>query len=258
MTEYTVLDLYKVLSDQTYTTFSQFNSLITGANPFDSYDDIDYYLSHSSRKFLSQFIYNIMELAEITELDDMTSTEWNLIFTTIGSKYGNKWNRLYQALVTTTYEPDENYNMEEIMSDNNGTGSETITQIINQIVKNRIDQTDTDHIDQGTDDSMYAFNSSAAVPTTSSTTQTGTDGNVHTTVTNGVDGNTVETLTQGDGNVQTKTIQQTPYKLTRHGNIGVTTNQQMITQELELRKNLFKEIVYRDVDAMLTSSVYYH
>ena len=135
MTEYTVLDLYKVLSDQTYTTFSQFNSLITGANPFDSYDDVDYYLSHSSRKFLSQFIYNIMELAEITEFDDMTSTEWNLIFTTIGSKYGNKWNRLYQALVSTTYKPDENYNMEEIMSDNNGTGSETITQIINQIVK---------------------------------------------------------------------------------------------------------------------------
>lgn len=337
MQEKTILDLYKRLNTLTYATFTQYNSLITGANPFDSYDDIDYYLSHSSRKFLSQFVYNIMDVYQIEDLDHLTNTELNLIFTTIGSKYANKWNRLYQALVATTYEPDENYNMvEEMMVQSYGT--ETTTQILNQIVKNKIDQTETSHIDeteaeelnqivknkfnqtetshidQKTTDkkdetktinnTTYGFNSATAVDTgggteniatgtdgnTSETktgnsgnrtilsttgdgntveTQTvgdgnqmhrttGSDGNRVTLKTNGNNGNTVETLTQGDGNVTTTTKEVTPYKLTRHGNIGVTTNQQMIMQEIELRQNLFKEIVYRDVDSMLTSSIYFH
>lgn len=252
----TIFDLYKRLNTLTYTTFTQFNSLISDANPFDSYDDVDYYLSHSSRKFLSQFVYNVMSLNNIDDIDNLTNTELNIIFTTIGSKYGDKWNRIYQAL-SAPYNPINNYDMvEQMMVDSFGT--DTTTQILNQIVKNRIDQTDTDHIDQGTDDSMYAFNSATAVPRTSSTTTTGTDGNVHNTVTNNVDGNTVETLTQGDGNVVTTTKEVTPYKLTRSGNIGVTTSMQMIVQELDGRKNLFKEIVYRDVDAMLTSSVYFY
>ena len=280
MREKTILDFYKRLTDLTYTTFTQFNSLITSANPFDSYDDVDYYLSHSSRKFLSQFVYNVMSLNNIDDIDNLTNTELNLIFTTIGSKFENKWNRLYQALVSTTYKPDENYNMvEEMMVQSYGT--ETTSQILNQIVKSKIDQTETDHIDQTTtetkdetrttDNNMFAFNSASAVGTTGSTdslstgvggntvsTSTGNDGNVHTVVTNAQDGNTIETQTVGDGNVTTVTKEVTPYKLTRSGNIGVTTNQQMIMQEIELRKNLFKEIVYRDVDSMLTSSIYFY
>lgn len=46
------------------------------------------------------------------------------------------------------------------------------------------------------------------------------------------------------------------HTLHRHGNIGVTTNQQMINEELALRKNFFYEIVMRDIDRFLTLSVY--
>lgn len=273
-----VIDLFKVVNTLTYNTFTQFNSLISGGNPFTTYDDIDYYLAHSSQKFLSAFVENIMIVFNIDELEDLTSTELNLIFSTIGDKYANKWNRLYDALVKAEYEPIENYNMVEEMA-TNGVGTEEATQIINQIVKNKFNQTRTNHIDETTtehldqtkeiDNSMYAFNSNAAVPTTSGTetnttglsgntsaTTTGAQGNREVITTTG-DGNTVETLTQGDGNVNTITREITPYELTRHGNIGVTTNQQMITQEIELRENLFKEIVYRDVDKMLTSTIYY-
>ncbi len=238
-----IIDLYKVTSDLSYSTFSQFNSLISGASPFDNYDDIDYYLAHSSDKFLSKFVYNVMKVNNIDDIGDLTAQDLNLIFNTIGSKYANKWNRLYQALVVTEYEPDENYNMVEIMSSNGGFSTETATQILNQIVKNKFDQT------KDVDNSMYAFNSSAAVPVTSGT---------ETLSTGTGDGNTVETQTVGDGNINTVTREQTPYKLTRSGNIGVTTNQQMITQEIELRENLFKEIVYRDVDSMLTSKIYFY
>ena len=273
-----IIDFYKVVSDLSYNTFTQFNSLISGGSPFDTYDDVDYYLAHSSEKILSRFVENVMKVNNLTDISELTSVELNLIFNTIGSKFGNKLNRLYDALVLTEYEPDQNYNMLEVMTSEGKFSTETATQILNQIVKNKFNQTMTDHIDEtvterkdetkGIDNSMYAFNSSSPVPTTSgtesvstgstgnqTTTATGSSGNRHSLTTTG-DGNTVETLTQGNGNINTVKREQTPYKLTRSGNIGVTTNQQMITQEIELRENLFKEIVYRDVDSMLTALIY--
>lgn len=44
--------------------------------------------------------------------------------------------------------------------------------------------------------------------------------------------------------------------LNRHGNIGVTTTQQMIESEIELRKRNFFEIVFKDIDNYLTLAVY--
>ena len=41
-----------------------------------------------------------------------------------------------------------------------------------------------------------------------------------------------------------------------HGNIGVTTTQQMITQELELRKHDFYRIIYMDIDSILCLKIY--
>lgn len=46
------------------------------------------------------------------------------------------------------------------------------------------------------------------------------------------------------------------HELYRHGNIGVTTNQQMITEEIALRKNFFFEIVFADIDKYLTLKIY--
>lgn len=46
------------------------------------------------------------------------------------------------------------------------------------------------------------------------------------------------------------------HALHRHGNIGVTTNQQMITEELELRKINFYDILFRDIDRYMTLAIY--
>lgn len=46
------------------------------------------------------------------------------------------------------------------------------------------------------------------------------------------------------------------HTLHRHGNIGVTTNQQMIESERELWNWYFYDVVFRDVDKYLTVSVY--
>lgn len=44
--------------------------------------------------------------------------------------------------------------------------------------------------------------------------------------------------------------------LTRSGNIGVTTSQQMIESELELRKKSIIDIIYNDIDTMLCLKIY--
>ena len=49
----------------------------------------------------------------------------------------------------------------------------------------------------------------------------------------------------------------TTHHLTRKGNIGVTTSQQMLESEYELRKRHFFEQVFADIDKALTIPIYY-
>lgn len=62
-----------------------------------------------------------------------------------------------------------------------------------------------------------------------------------------------DTSTYNSSNNKTINMTRT---LKRHGNIGVTTSQQMIESELELRKKQFFEIVFRDIDTYLTLNIY--
>ena len=45
-------------------------------------------------------------------------------------------------------------------------------------------------------------------------------------------------------------------ELTRSGNIGVTTSQQMLQSEIELRKWVYYQSVFNDIDTILTLSIY--
>lgn len=81
--------------------------------------------------------------------------------------------------------------------------------------------------DVTTESSVYGFNSSAAVPSAKSR---GT----------------------GDKNKNLSEESYTGYdELERSGNIGVTTNAQMLQGEIDVRRNTFLEVVYRDVDTIL-------
>lgn len=46
------------------------------------------------------------------------------------------------------------------------------------------------------------------------------------------------------------------HNLSRSGNVGVTTTQQMIEQEIAFRRNLFFEMVFSDIDHILTIPIY--
>ena len=44
--------------------------------------------------------------------------------------------------------------------------------------------------------------------------------------------------------------------LTRSGNIGVTTSQQMLESEFKVRQYNFYEMIYKDIDSVLYLSTY--
>lgn len=170
------------------------------------------YFHHSYSKIIS-FLYE-----EIIDKDLMT-----MLTQVIIERYGDKWNRLYNTLITQQYNPLENYSMEE---------SEKL-KLAN------VDSVKTNSSDSGTSNSTndnYGFNSITAQPATKSTATTST------TSTNNVDG--------------TKTT-DSDKTLTRKGNIGVTTSQQLLESEVILRnKYLFQDIIFKDLDDILMLDIY--
>ena len=118
--------------------------------------------------------------------------------------------------------------------------------------------TTTPNLTTNTENAVYGFNSSAAVPSggqeqiatgTNTETHTGTEQNQY----NLSDTDTgTQTLLDGGSDTHTRN-----YELTRSGNIGVTTSQQMIQSERDLWVwNFFHEVVFPDIDRVLTLQIY--
>lgn len=177
--------------------------------------DVDYYLSHSGKKYISNLFNNIL---------DRYPNEDPLIKLSkiIENRYKDKWDRVYNALIETEYKPLENYSMLEV---------ETPDLEDHRVTK--IDQ----EITNETDTNDYGFNSPDPVPTSH---------NVNKLSGSGEDNKTDETINR----TGTRT-------LTRSGNIGVTTSQQMLESEIKLRAlhNMIN-IIFDDVDKVLCLSIY--
>ena len=168
------------------------------------------YLQYSSEKRISDYMERMIKYED----DGLIADALTEIAKVIIERFTNKWNRLYNALVVATYEPIENYNMEE---------KETPDLTRTKNVKTSVKQ----------ENGIYGFNSATPNPQTES-------------VTSGEKLDNEET----EKNTGTKT-------LTRHGNIGVTTNQQILTQEVELRNRTnFYNILFDDVDSIMCLLVY--
>lgn len=179
-------------------------------------------------------------------------------------------------------------------TEHTGTGSATNSG--DDITTNTGTVTDTNATENGTSETvnqLYGYNSSDAANDSSSTTtvnQTVTDtreDNTTSTLTHGLKTDTSDesTDTTDYGRTDTETLDLThatqynnsdnrtvnlshsgsdsedtsgssEHTVHRHGNIGVTTNQQMINEEIELRKNFFYNEIFSDVDRLLCLSIY--
>ena len=143
----------------------------------------------------------------------------------ISSKFKVNWTRLWNAEIAV-YDPVHNYDMRE-----DGTRSGN----------NRNESQSTDETQHGRSNtsrySHYGFNSQSSNPSDEDvTTEGGT------------------TSLNRNGSVDYTINESTT--LHRYGNIGVTTNQQMIEAERSLRMWNYFNSVYKDIDSVLAIRIY--
>lgn len=207
-----------------------------------------YYYSYAFDKYISNYILNLTMLIAPIVADDLLASEQTIcnegdvnikIAKYILLKYKVSWINEYNVL-TAEYNPIDNYSMTETETPNltrSVSSSENTTQTPNL--------TTTSGNDGTTKNNYYGFNdsstdgssvNSSSANSTNTTTQTGN---------NKVDSSSSST----EINSGTRT-------LTRSGNIGVTTSQQMIESELELRKKQFFDIMMKDVDKIMSLGIY--
>lgn len=196
----------------------------------------------------------------------------------IHAKYFPNWLRLAQAFYSD-YNPIENYSMEEERTPNLTTteiGKEQSSKdnsLVNtgitkntgtikndsssQSTANNSENTSNTHLVSpfnnpseyvNNDKNDIVVSSDNTINNTGSTTQTDDTMKLDDCTTTGTENNNVDT---------NRTIKATgTEKLTRSGNIGVTTSQQMIESEISLRKLDIINMIYEDIDKVITIPYY--
>lgn len=243
--------------------------------------DMGYY-AHSANKIVAPFIIDIAGITNPCETPTPLTTEQRTkIAGILYNIFHRKWDRIW-SLSLVEYNPISNYDMTEtetigidIHDVRSNTG--TITNVTDDTLRetgtvtNVID-TDTSQTgtvsDSGTnsvDNGIFGFNSSTAVGSNSS------DGTVNNTRTDNLHGTDDTTDTRTDNltkdrdisDTETRNIydnltadRDTQRELTRSGNIGVTTSQQMVRDELEVWQWNFFQMVFEDIDSICCLEIY--
>lgn len=223
--------------------------------------DIAYHGGHSGSKKVSPLVNNFIADGELSPASRA------LIAGAVYNIYAISWAKEY-ATLSAEYNPIENYNMKETMTDDvtehEYGGTRTRTDNLQHAKTGTERQLDDERVVESPavttlqNRGIYGFNSGAASPsdtqteTASGTNTTDTDRD-NTTTYNVID---ADTGTQTDAHTGTDTDTRN-YELTRSGNIGVTTSQQMLQSERDLWLwNFFRDVVFADIDKLLTLSVY--
>ena len=189
-----------------------------------SYMDEEYIYDHATSKQISRHIEIILRTydnhpAGHPEVYTLRQVDVNSLMEVWWNQNQENIAKLV-AVMTKVYDPISNYDMEE-----------KTTPDLKETV-----QTHSSVRTEGSN-KVYGFNSSTAVPVTDTQADTNTQG-------------------AATANQQEKTNTGTN-TLTRKGNIGVTTSQQMLLSELDLRENHnIYEMIYRLLDKQLTTCGY--
>lgn len=141
------------------------------------------------------------------------------VATMVEGRFGSNLAHVWEAYFNTFYSPLENYDLNETRTPN----------ITHESVTSR--NTDTN---VSTSASVVPFNDTTA------------------TKVNEGDSDTTESYTKNYAN--TSMVETGNETLQRHGNIGVTSSQQMLQQELDLRKLDFQELAFDCIDKVLFRS----
>lgn len=267
------VDIFSSLYESDNTLFSWMKSLygdtISLAN--------EHYKIHSGEKWLS---YRISKLFE----NDKSST----VITYISNIFGRKWER-YWSTLELNYAPNENIRWTEtgsndthgrdtkIEKNNNNkyfdtTENKTVNKDTSNISKdyNQSSYKDIDSNDEAysSAEAIYGFNSSSGVDSNRTD-----DRNVSTKTTDGTSNEENKSVSSNNENSKEKNLINSQEQLRENRNlnreldresnntrkrngIDKVSNQQLLTEELELRKNLFLDIVFNDIDSFITIPCY--
>lgn len=185
-----------------------------------------------------------------TTLETLTIEE---IASLIVVMYKDKWERLWETF-KTEYNILEPYKITETGDREKTRGEINTLQHGKSVTSNGSDTgnltTQGNDTTNGTD-SLYGFNSVDAVPSDISTENLTTNS---TETRNLQTSNT--TTNSGTDSSMTDSEDVEEYTITKQGNNGFKTAQELIRENFDLWKNTFFEYVFDDIDRMITLSVY--
>lgn len=215
--------------------------------------DLEYYGNISGQKFVSPLLCRLLG-----DNDKLTSANITTLANVLFAMFGKNWAELYETL-SYEYNPISNYDMTETET-SSGTTSDTLTHTGTQNTTHTgtVGTSDTQTVNGSgtgsTENDVWGFNSSSAIEdnlseTETSNTNTATGSSTQTN--NLTDARTDNLTDTGSGSHSDSRT------LTRSGNIGVTTSQQMIQSQRDLWVwNYIYNVVFPDVDKVLTISTY--
>lgn len=243
------------------------SSVMTG----DQMDTL-YFDTHSGERFSSRIIINRMRFNGL-----LSSADRKTIATLVYARFRTQWSRLW-ATMNPDYDPLNNYKMQETAEgEESSTRTPHLTKGDTGTVQTTGQDTRTPNLtrngtgtvkDEGSGTSnnqngIWGFNSSESVPSDMSDgratnnntttrdltdTETGTDTTDHTN-TDTYNRSYTETGTD-------TTAGKSSSKLTRTGNIGTNTFQNLLQQERNIWMFDFFEQIFKDVDSVLTIPIY--
>lgn len=235
--------------------------------------DILYLDGHSGERYCSNFINHRLNDSDVLSSDNRT-----LIANILWAMFGIQWTRLWATMKPAEYDPMTNYQMQETMEGTeNSTRTPDLTKGDTGTVQTTGQNKRTPNLtrkgtgtvnDNGTatntnQNGIWGFNSSTSVQSDMSD---GTATNENTTTrdltetetgTDTTDRTNTDTYNRSYTETGTDTTAGTSSrKLTRTGNIGTNTFQNLLQQERNLWMYNFFEQVFKDVDSVLTIPIY--
>lgn len=201
--------------------------------------DAEYFGNYSGSKNLSPLVKRLLNVDEDTTLSNARINQLAFIIYNLN---GVNWAKEY-ATLGFEYNPISNYDMTETETASGTTSNEKHNTGTVGDVRT---ESGTSSASGNAKNDVYGFNSSTAVNDTASETTSSA------TAQNTVNDTRTDNLTETDAGERSD-----ERTLTRSGNIGVTTSQQMIQSERELYLwNFFYKVVFPSVDKTLTISTY--
>lgn len=203
------------------------SSVMTGSQA-----DTLYFDTHSGERFSARIITRRIGDAGYLISDDRRTIS-NLVY----AMFKTQWTKLWETM-NPNYEPLTNYKMTE-----DETGNRTDTRTPNLTRKHTGTDKDEGSTTLNTQNNLWGFNSESSIP---SDMQDGTNTSNNTNTRDLTDTETGTDTTAGNNT----------RKLTRTGNIGTNTFQNLLQQERKLWMYNFFEQIFKDVDSVLTIPIY--